>query len=202
VILIAGVDEVGAGPLAGPVVAAAVVFKKGYKNSQIKDSKKLSPKIREYLSEVIKNECLYWSIVAVGPRRIDLINIRQARKLAMSQALMRVRAGKALVDGNMPIDTDLPQTTVIGGDDKHVEIAAASIIAKVWRDDLMRKFDLKYSGYGFGKHMGYPTKEHQEAIARMGPTLIHRLTFKGVKEYVPTKIKKTFSSSLVQTVRA
>jgi len=191
VTLIAGVDEVGVGPLAGPVVAAAVVFKKGYKNRDIRDSKKLSPKIREQLTEVIKNDCVYWSIVAVGSRRIDSINIRQARKLAMSYALLRVKAESALIDGNMLIDTQIPQTTVIGGDDKHVEIAAASVIAKVWRDELMRQFDLKYQGYGFANNMGYPTREHQQAIARLGPTVIHRQTFKGVREYVPARGEKT-----------
>ena len=122
--LVAGVDEVGRGPLAGPVVAAAVVFEAGYSNKQIKDSKKLSAKSRELLVEVIKNDCLDWAVVAVGHRRIDNLNIREASKLAMSLAAKRIKADLLLIDGNMPLNTKLKQETVVGGDSLHVEISA------------------------------------------------------------------------------
>ena len=185
--LIGGIDEVGRGPLAGPVVAAAVVFNQGYFNPEIKDSKKLSAKKREYLVEVIKAKAVSWAIVAVGPRRIEQINILQATKLAMSLAAARVKADLFLVDGIVRIDSCVTQQTVIGGDNTHVEISAASIIAKVWRDKLMVKLAGKYPGYGFEKHVGYGTKAHCAAIAALGPCRIHRLSFGGVKEFVRPK---------------
>ncbi len=178
--LICGVDEVGRGPLAGPVVAAAVVFKKGYRNKNIKDSKKLPPQRREELFDFIRERCIASSIVAVGHRRIDSINIREASKLAMSLAVRKVTADLVLVDGNMAINTDTMQKTVIGGDAKHVQISAASILAKVWRDRLMRLLDVKYPGYQFSRHAGYATKEHRDAVSKLGPCRIHRRSFHGV----------------------
>lgn len=180
---IAGVDEVGRGPLAGPVVAAAVVFPAGYSNKEFKDSKKLSAKKRDNLSEVIKEVALDWAIVSVGHKRIDQLNIRNAAKLAMSLAVARITADFVLVDGNMEIDTDLPQQTVVKGDALCVEISAASIIAKVWRDNLMQVLDKRYPIYGFSKHMGYPTSLHRDAISSSGYCAVHRRTFSGVKEY-------------------
>lgn len=183
--LIAGVDEVGRGPLAGPVVAACVVFSDTYENKKIIDSKKLSKKIRDTLDAEIKHAAVSWAIVAVGPRRIEEINIREASRLAMSLALQRVStADLVLVDGNVPIYTALPQKTVVGGDNLHVQISAASIIAKVYRDRMMEVLDLKYPGYGLGKHAGYPTASHRAAIVSLGPSRIHRKTFAGVKEFV------------------
>ena len=180
----AGVDEAGRGPLAGPVVAAAVIFPESYTNSKITDSKKLSAKNRELLyTEIIAN-ALNWSIVAVGHHRIDKLNIRQASLLAMSLALNRVNADFVLVDGNAKIPTDIPQETIIGGDSKILEISAASILAKVYRDKLMKILDKKYPGYELSKHSGYPTKAHREAVKKLGPSKIHRKTFKGVKEYI------------------
>lgn len=181
--LIAGVDEVGRGPLAGPVVAAAVVFKGGYANPDIDDSKKLSARAREQLIDVIKRDCVQWAIVAVGPRRIEKLNIREASRLAMSLAVQRIRADLVLVDGNVPIFTNVPQRTVIGGDAIHKEIGAASILAKVWRDNLMRVLDVKYPGFGFAGNAGYPTFKHRRAVAELGPSRIHRRTFSGVAEY-------------------
>lgn len=180
---IAGVDEAGRGPLAGPVVAAAAVFAEGFSHPRIRDSKKLSAKTRENLFEEIKRLASSWSIVAVGARRVDALNIREATKLAMSLAVRRVHADLVLIDGNMEIDTALPQRTVVGGDDKHVEISAASILAKVWRDRLMVVLDKKYPGYGFSLHAGYPTADHRLAVATLGPSPVHRRTFRGVKEY-------------------
>ncbi len=180
---IAGIDEVGRGPLAGPVVVAAVVFEEGYENPEIKDSKKLSAKKREKLVSCIQSDALEWAIVAIGPEEIDAINIRAATRLAMSRAAARVQADLLLIDGNMSIDSDIPQRTVVGGDALHVEISAASIIAKVFRDDLMAKFGKIYPGYGFEKHAGYGTKAHLEAIRTLGPCPLHRRTYKGVSEY-------------------
>lgn len=181
--LIAGVDEVGRGPLAGPVVAAAVVFKKGYKNPAIRDSKKLTAEERERLIDVIKADCIQWSIVAVGHHRIQALNIRSASRLAMELACRRIKADIVLVDGNMPIGTNMKQKLVIGGDDIHVEISAASILAKVWRDKLMVELDKRYPHYGFSKHAGYATKAHREAIRTHGPCRIHRRSFGGIREF-------------------
>ena len=182
--LIAGVDEAGRGPLAGPVVAAVAVFEEGYINHDIRDSKKLSAKKRDGLFDVIIRDCRAYAIVSVGARRIDAINIREATKVAMSLAVRRITADLVLVDGNMAIPTTIPQRTVIGGDDLHVEISAASILAKVWRDRIMIMLDNRYPGYGLATHAGYPTKAHREAVRVQGPSPIHRATFAGVREYL------------------
>ncbi|MCO6432579.1 MAG: ribonuclease HII [Deltaproteobacteria bacterium] len=181
--LIAGVDEAGRGPLAGPVVAAAVVLPPRFRNAEITDSKQLSPEMREKLYKLITKRALHWSIVAVGHRRIDKINILQASRLAMSLALRRIPADKVLVDGNVPIETELPQETIVGGDASVLQISAASILAKVWRDRLMAALDKKYPGYGFGHNAGYPTPFHRKAIAVLGPCRIHRRTFGSVRSY-------------------
>lgn len=182
--LIAGVDEVGRGPLAGPVVAAVAVFEEGYKNKEIKDSKKLSQKKREQLIPVIKRDAVSWAIMPLRAQVVDEINIREATKLAMSLAVSRIEADLVLVDGNMSINTDIDQLTVVKGDSKHVEIAAASILAKVYRDNYMKLLERIYPDYGFSKHAGYPTKMHREVIAEIGPSPVHRKTFKGVKEHL------------------
>jgi len=181
-----GIDEAGRGPLAGPVVAAAVVFPCGYVNEMIRDSKQLSAKKRDELVHVIKNNALDWAIVAVGHYRIDEMNIRQATRLAMRLSLERVQADAVLIDGNVAIETDLPQLTVIKGDTLHVQISAASILAKTYRDELMRILDARYPGYGLAKHAGYPTAAHRKAVSVLGPSPIHRLTFGGVKEFIRT----------------
>lgn len=185
--IIAGIDEAGRGPLAGPVVAATVILPADFYCSEITDSKKLSAKKREELDVVIRENALALSVVAVGARRIDKINIREATKLAMSLSLQRVarqlKPDLVLIDGNMPINTNLPQQTVIGGDALHIEISAASILAKVWRDALMQKLDLFYPGYGFSKHAGYPTKLHKQLICNLGPSRVHRRFFSGVAEH-------------------
>lgn len=182
--LICGVDEAGRGPLAGPVVAAAAVFPEGYENPLIQDSKALSAKQRNALFEQIKETASSWAIIAVGPRRIEELNILQATKLAMRLAVERVRADLVLVDGNQPIVCVLPQRTVIGGDRLHVQISAASILAKVWRDRLMETLGEKYPGYGLEKHAGYPTPAHKRAIVELGPCRVHRKTFAGVAQFV------------------
>lgn len=177
---ICGVDEAGRGPLAGPVVAAAVVYPEGYVNADIRDSKAMSAKQRIAISEQIKQTALAWSIIAVGPRRIEELNILQATKLAMKLAVERVEADVVLIDGNQPIVCRFPQRTVVGGDRLHVQISAASILAKVWRDQLMETLGVRYPGYGFEKHAGYPTPSHKRAIVELGPCRIHRKTFAGV----------------------
>jgi ribonuclease HII len=177
---ICGVDEAGRGPLAGPVVAAAVVYDESYENADIRDSKVMSAKQRNALFEHIKETAFAWSIIAVGPRRIEEINILQATKLAMRLAVARVEADLVLIDGNQRIDCRLPQRTVVGGDRLHVQISAASILAKVWRDRLMETLGARYPGYGFEKHAGYPTPSHKRAIVELGPCRVHRKTFAGV----------------------
>ena len=171
-----GVDEAGRGPLAGPVTAACVCFPHDYANNQITDSKKLSPKKREKLFEEICESAIAYSIVSVGPRRIDKLNILQATRLAMLLCVQRVEAGlkkinilstdlNVLIDGNKKIDTLLCQETIIKGDEKVMVIGAASILAKVTRDRLMCKLDIMYPQYELRIHKGYPTKSHMEKIA-------------------------------------
>jgi ribonuclease HII len=177
---ICGVDEAGRGPLAGPVVAAAAVFDESFSDARIKDSKRLSAKQREELFDYIKERSLGWAIVAVGHRRIDQLNILQATKLAMRLAVERVSADLVLIDGNQRIVSPYPQRTVVGGDRLHVQISAASILAKVWRDRLMHILAHRYPGYGFDKHSGYPTERHRAALLELGPSRVHRRTFAGV----------------------
>ncbi len=190
-------DEAGRGPLAGPVVAAAAVFDETFQDPKIRDSKTLSTQQREKLFEYIKESALSWSIIAVGPRRIDQLNILQATKLAMRLAVERVSADLVLVDGNQPIVCRLPQKTVVGGDRLHVQISAASILAKVWRDRLMQDLAVRYPGYGFEKHAGYPTPAHKAAIMALGPCKIHRRTFAGVCQ-PSSQISKTPSDGTVE----
>jgi ribonuclease HII len=182
--LIAGVDEAGRGPLAGPVVAAAVVLPNDYFHPDVTDSKKLSAKKRELLEEEIKTVALSWSVIAVGHKRIDRLNIREATKLAMSLAMYRVKADFGLIDGNMIAPAPYPVEAIVKGDQKHIQISAASILAKVYRDRLMKTLDRKYSGYDLAIHAGYPTAKHRELVSKLGPSPVHRLTFRGVKEFV------------------
>ena len=175
---IAGVDEAGRGPLAGPVVAAAVILPEGYENPDIRDSKQLSAKKREALVEVIKRDALEWSIVAVGHHRIDRMNILRASLCAMRLAVARVQADMVLIDGRDRLDITLPQEAIIGGDAKVLQISAASILAKVWRDHLMTRLDRRYPGYGFSQHAGYGTAAHREAIKVLGRSPVHRKTFR------------------------
>jgi ribonuclease HII len=181
---IAGVDEAGRGPLAGPVVAAAVILPPQFDYREITDSKKLSEKKREPLFEYIKETAIDYAIIAVGPRRIEALNIREATKLAMTLAVERVRADKALIDGNMTIPIRCAQETIVSGDLLVPVISAASILAKVYRDRLMKQLALHYPGYGLEQHAGYPTAFHRAAIERFGVSRCHRRTFGGVKEFL------------------
>ena len=185
--LIAGVDEAGRGPLAGPVFAAAVVFEKGTFIEGINDSKKLSEKKREALFDIICEKALYYNIVSVDEKEIDRINILNASLKAFELAVTGLEKlpDVTLIDGNRCKENfPTPYETIVKGDSKSMSIAAASILAKVSRDRYIVGLDSLYPEYNFKKHKGYPTKEHREAIAKYGPCPIHRLTFGGVREYV------------------
>lgn len=184
---IIGVDEAGRGPLAGPVVAAAVILNDNNMPEGLNDSKQLSPRKREYLYKIILEKSIIYSIVEIDASIIDKINILQATLLAMKQAVeninIKIQSDLVLIDGNRIISNDLAieQKAIINGDALIPQIMAASILAKVYRDTLMLDYDSKYPGYGFLKHKGYGTKMHYEALRNLGPSPIHRLTFRGVK---------------------
>lgn len=176
---ICGVDEAGRGPLCGPVIAAAVLLKRGQIIEGVNDSKKLSEKKREIVYDNIMNEAL---AVGVGISDVDVIesvNILNATKLAMKQAIenLKVKPDYVLIDGNQKIGIDVENDTVVSGDAKSESIAAASIIAKVTRDRMLIEYDKQYPEYGFSKHKGYGTKAHIEAITKYGICPIHRPSF-------------------------
>ncbi len=183
---IAGIDEAGRGPLAGPVVSAAVILPASFNLDGVDDSKRLTPKKREALFGEIYGRATSVGVGVVGPNRIDEINILQAslQSMAMAVACLKPRPDCLLIDGIFKIDSKLPQTPITKGDSRSVSIAAASIIAKVTRDNMMAHYHCRYPEYGFAKHKGYPTKAHKAAIREYGYTPIHRRSFKGVKEYV------------------
>lgn len=180
---IAGVDEVGRGPLAGPVVTAAVILDPNKPIAGLNDSKKLTEKRRKQLEPTIKANALAWSLGRCEPEEIDNINILQATLLAMKRAVagLAITPTHTLVDGNKAPALACPVTTIIKGDQKEQCIAAASILAKVARDREMVEMDKYYPGYGLAKHKGYPTKQHQEALMKLGVTEIHRRSFKPVQ---------------------
>jgi len=176
---IAGIDEVGRGPLAGPVCAAAVILPEGLIIDGINDSKKLSEKKRELLYDEIVEKAVAWSVVFVEPEIIDEINIRKATHLAMENAVQKlsIKPEFLLVDGNDNISFGIPCEYIIKGDAKSQSIAAASIVAKVTRDRYMIEMDEKYPEYGFARNKGYGTKEHMDALRKYGPCPLHRKTF-------------------------
>ena len=183
---IAGIDEAGRGPLAGPVVSAAVIFPISLQISGVSDSKKLSPRQRDYLYEKIYDLAVSVGIGIVDPLEIDRINILQAALLSMAMAVENLapQPDCLLVDGTFLISSALPQEAIPKGDALSVSIAAASIIAKVTRDRLMERYHQDYPLFGFSKHKGYPTKAHKQAIQQFGCCPIHRKSFKGVKEHL------------------
>ncbi len=176
---VCGIDEAGRGPLAGPVAAGAVILPENVRILRLNDSKKLSPKVREELFEEIKEKALAWSVGIVPPARIDEINILQATYEAMREAIagLSVQPGLLLNDAVTIPGVSIRQVPIIKGDAKSLSIAAASILAKVTRDRMMEEYDTVFPGYGFGKHKGYGTADHREAIRRLGPCPIHRRTF-------------------------
>lgn len=179
--LLAGTDEAGRGPLAGPVVAAAVVFDNDTYIEGIKDSKLLKEGKREELYKIIVSEALAWSVCAVSHREIDRINILQASLQAMYSAVkkLKVQPDIILVDGNKTFNYSVPAVPVIGGDNLSFSVAAASIIAKVTRDRIMKRLDGKFPAYHWKKNKGYATEEHIRAIMQYGPCSLHRKSFLG-----------------------
>ncbi|MDG6882346.1 Ribonuclease HII [Phocoenobacter uteri] len=177
--LIAGVDEVGRGPLVGAVVTAAVILDPNRPIEGLNDSKKLSEKRRESLAEEIREKALCWSIGRAEPEEIDQINILNATMLAMQRAVqgLRIQPNFVLVDGNRTPDFAVPSQAIIKGDGLVAEISAASILAKVVRDNEMKELDKQYPEYGFAKHKGYPTKLHFEKLMELGATPFHRKSF-------------------------
>lgn len=182
---IAGVDEVGRGPLAGPVVVAAVILPLNLRIKGINDSKKLSLKKRNELYEIILNEALAVNVSFIDERVIDEINIYEATKKGMLEAIsgLKIKPEHVLIDA-MPLrELAIAHTSIIHGDALSASIGAASIIAKVTRDEYMDKMDIKYPNYGFKHHKGYCTKEHLEALEKYGPCEIHRKSFAPVKKF-------------------
>jgi len=176
----AGCDEAGRGCLAGSVYAAAVIFPENYKNDELNDSKQLTDKRRKQLREIIERDALAWAVGVVTPEEIDKINILNASILAMHRALdqLTVRPEAVIIDGNRfkPYQ-QLPYTTIVKGDGKYLSIAAASILAKTYRDDYMDQLAEDYPQYDWRSNKGYPTKKHREAIKEYGITPFHRKTF-------------------------
>ncbi len=184
--LVAGVDEVGRGPLAGDVVTAAVILDPNCKIDGLNDSKKLSEKKRDNLYELIKEKALCYSIARCSVEEIDSINILQASLLAMKRAVedLSIQPEHVLVDGNKIPDWAYNSEAVVKGDARVECIAAASILAKVTRDREMIAYDEIYPGFGFAKHKGYPTQQHREALKQMGVTPIHRRSYAPVKAFL------------------
>ena len=182
---IAGIDEAGRGPLAGPVVSAAVILPPAFDDSEVTDSKKLSPKKRERLYDLIYDQATAVGIGIVDAVEIDRINILQASLLSMAMAVTNLDPCPdfLLIDGIFGIASELPQKPIPKGDALSISIAAASIVAKVSRDRLMQKYHHYYPQFDFPRHKGYPTKLHKAAIRKFGYSPIHRKSFKGVKEY-------------------
>lgn len=177
--LVCGVDEVGRGPLAGPVVCAAVIMPKDFIIDGVDDSKKISEKNRKILSRKIMESAVAYAICRVEPQVIDEINILQATRLCMKNAVesLSVAPEYVLTDGNMTLDISVPQKSIIGGDAQSHSIGAASIIAKVYRDEIMEKYAELYPEYDFAGNKGYGTKKHIEAIKRVGICAVHRRSF-------------------------
>ena len=176
----AGCDEAGRGCLAGSVYAAAVILPDGYENELLNDSKQLTEKKRYLLREIIERDAVAWAVGIVTPEEIDKINILNASILAMHRALdqLKVRPQAVIVDGNrFKKYQDLPHTTIVKGDGKYLSIAAASILAKTYRDDYMNKLAEEYPQYDWRSNKGYPTKKHRDAIREYGTTPYHRLSY-------------------------
>lgn len=183
--LIAGVDEVGRGPLIGPVVTACVILPNDFKLDGLTDSKKLSEKKRDLLYDKIKEQALSIGIGIIDEKKIDEVNIYEATKLAMIDAIKNcnIKPEHILIDA-MPLDIDIPTTSIIKGDLKSITISAASVIAKVTRDKMLYDLDEKYPMYDFKNNKGYPTKKHLEAIEKYGILKEHRRSYKPVRDYL------------------
>ncbi|QVK18953.1 ribonuclease HII [Mycoplasmatota bacterium] len=183
--VIAGIDEAGRGPLAGPVVASSVVLPNGFYLPGLNDSKKLSAKKRDYYYDEIINNAISYGVGIVDVSDIDKFNIYNSTKIAMIKSILNlsVKPKHLLIDA-MKLEIDIPQTSIIKGDQKSISIAAASVIAKVTRDRLMQDLDKEYPGYNFKKNKGYGTKEHLNALKKYGVTPIHRKSFEPIKSMI------------------
>lgn len=189
--LVAGVDEVGRGPLAGPVAAGAVVLPPGARFpwlARVRDSKALPPPVRQELAERIRRDALAWAVAFVAPEEIDALGIVLAVRRAMAEAVEGLgrRPDRLLIDAVALPGCPIPQEAVVGGDALSLSIACASIIAKVARDEVMEGEDRRYPGYGFARNKGYPTPGHLAALRRLGPCPIHRHSFAPVRELLPS----------------
>jgi len=184
--LYAGVDEAGRGPLAGPVIAAAVILDRENRIYGLVDSKKLNEKQRAELFHLIRQRSLSWSVGRAEHHEIDKINILNATMLAMQRAVdnLKIKPHQVLIDGNRCPQLDCPAQAIIKGDQTESCISAASIIAKVVRDEEMIEMDRKYPGYGFAEHKGYPTRRHIESLGKIGVSPIHRRSFSPVQRYL------------------
>ncbi len=182
---VAGIDEAGRGPLAGPVVAGAVILPPDCRYDRFKDSKKLSPQAREKLFVVLRQMQIPVGVGLASPAEIDRINILQASLLAMKRAVLDLarQPDYLLVDGKFQVPLGLPQQSLVRGESKSASIAAASIVAKVSRDRLMAHYHEQFPEYRFDRHKGYPTALHRRLVEKYGPCEIHRFTFKGVREF-------------------
>ena len=182
--MIGGVDEAGRGPLAGPVVAAAVILDPGRPVAGVTDSKKLSPRMRQQLAAAIRQRALAWAVAEASVEEVDRLNILRATMLAMKRAIeaLSLRPVEVLVDGNRCPEIDLPVRAIIGGDATEPVISAASILAKTHRDASMLQLHATYPQYGFDRHMGYGTAVHLDALRRHGPAPCHRRSFGPVRQ--------------------
>jgi ribonuclease HII len=183
---IAGLDEAGRGPLAGPVVAGAVILPDTFALADINDSKQIAPALRRKLATHIKKQAISWAVAAVYPPYLDSINIYQATVQAMNMAVnsLKPKPDYLLIDAVKLTDIHIEQQSIIKGDTLSVSIAAASILAKVERDNAMEAFDSLYPGYGFARHKGYATREHVQLLMQKGPCPIHRVSFEPVKSLI------------------
>jgi ribonuclease HII len=195
---IAGVDEAGRGPLAGPVVSAAVILPPTFDVPGVNDSKQLTHRQRERLFDRIFAEAEAVGVGIVDSAEIDRINILQASRLSMAIAVSKLNPQPdfLLIDGRHDIPAGQPQAPIVKGDARSISIAAASIVAKVSRDRIMQRYHEQFPQFGFDRHKGYPTKAHKEAIARHGPCTIHRRTFRGVKEHLSPSPRENQPDSL------
>jgi len=179
---VAGIDEAGRGPLAGPVVASAVILPEDISLPGVRDSKKMSERAREEAFSLIESKAIGFSLAVVSSQEIDKVNILQATRKAMKEAALTLdpQPDYLLIDGISPVDTPIHQRCIVKGDALSLSISAASVLAKVYRDRIMCRYHILYPHYGFSSNKGYGTPGHIKAITRYGPCHIHRLTFKGV----------------------
>lgn len=184
----AGIDEAGRGCLAGPVVAAAVILPLNYRHASLNDSKKLSKSQREAIREDIRRDAVAWAVGLATPVEIDAVNILQATFLAMHRALdgLKLKPDYLIIDGNrFKAYREVPHTCIVKGDAKYMAIAAASVLAKTYRDKLMAELAVAFKGYGWDRNAGYPTQRHREAISKIGATVHHRHSFRLLPAQLP-----------------